>query len=98
MANTCSPNPEESGVKLTSKITTTALKVKSVTRLSHSSGFAILAFPYLHLCLGCDVDSDQFGVLAPHSKCSSAMADKSMWQWIKAECAFHEHKKTVLIS
>lgn len=98
MANTCSLNPEESGVRLKSKITAAAVKVKSVSRLSHYPDFAILAFPCLHLRLGCDVDSDQFRVLAPHSKCSSAMVDRSMWQWIKAACACHEHKKTVLIS
>lgn len=98
MANTCSLNPEESGVRLKSKITAAAVKVKSVSRLSHYPDFAILAFPCLHLRLGCDVDSDQFRVLAPHSKCSSAMVGRSMWQWIKAACACHEHKKTVLIS
>lgn len=35
IANTCSAKPEESGVRLKSKITATALKVKSVSRLSH---------------------------------------------------------------
>lgn len=98
IANTCSSKPKESGVRLKSKKTATALKVKSVSRLSHYPGFAILAFPCLHLCLGCNADSDQFCALPPHSKCSSATADKTMWQWIKSAYALHEDKKTMLMS